>query len=365
MTMTTRIAVALDKRSYPILIGTGILEKLGAACRVRFPAHGAFVVSNPTVWALHGNRLKGSLSHAGIPVKVCLVEDTERSKSLRTAESLLEEMADFSRGKKIFAVAFGGGVVGDLAGFCASVFKRGTACVQVPTTLLAQVDSAIGGKTAVDLPQAKNLVGTFHQPVMVYSDTSLLSTLPAAQVRNGMAEVIKYACISDKSLFTLLEHEEAALRSLDPKALAGVIVRCSRIKARLVSQDEREEKGIRTILNFGHTAGHAIEAASGYKGYGHGEAVALGMRIACALSRSLTGLKEEDASRIEALLNAYGLPRALKGLALAKVLGAMSLDKKSLGAKNTWVLLKGIGRSAVVHGVKMEHIRRAVAARMA
>jgi 3-dehydroquinate synthase len=238
----------------------------------------------------------------------------------------------------------------------AAVYKRGIPVVQVPTTLLAQIDSAIGGKVAVDLPEGKNLVGAFHQPRLVWSDVALLASLSDRQVRNGLAEAVKYGVISDPKLFAFLEKHSELLLERDEKALTRVVLDCSAIKAAVVEEDEKEAKGIRTILNFGHTVGHAIESASGYNKYQHGEAVALGMRAACRMSVATKLLSARDAVRIEMLISQMGLPEEFEGAGLAKVMKTMKFDKKFSGKKNRFVFAKAVGHAVVVEGVPVEFV---------
>jgi 3-dehydroquinate synthase len=254
-------------------------------------------------------------------------------------------------------IAFGGGVIGDLAGFVASIYKRGIPYIQVPTTLLAQVDSSIGGKTAVDLAEAKNMVGAFYQPRLVLSDIGLLATLDLRQARAGLAEVIKYGLIKDKKLFHYLEKNYDKIIRRQQGALEFVVWRSSYIKARIVGQDEKEEKGLRTILNFGHTLGHALEAAGGYRRYNHGEAVAIGILLACALSRRLLLLDSSSCIRVEDLIKAVGLPVRIKNIPLNKIISAHYRDKKFIGARNRFVLLGGIGRAVVKQNIPLAAIK--------
>jgi 3-dehydroquinate synthase len=309
------------------------------------------VVTNALIDRLHGVALKRALLRAGFTVKVFKVKDSERAKSMSVAVRLIGEIVRYSAGRKVTVVAFGGGVVGDLAGFVAAVIKRGVPFVQVPTTLLAQIDSAIGGKVAVDLPAGKNLVGAFYQPKLVLSDVSLLKTLSERQIRNGLAEAIKYGVIRDEVLFTFIEMNYRALLARDPEVLELMVLRCAAIKAAVVSKDEKETKGLRTILNFGHTVGHAIESAASYEKYHHGEAIALGMRVAALISCRLKLLKPLDDARLNCLLNAVGLPEVIKGVALTKLLKSLSFDKKFSGKTNRWVLARGIGAVVIREGV--------------
>jgi len=254
--------------------------------------------------------------------------------------------------------------VGDTSGFLAAIFKRGIPYIQIPTTLLAQVDAAIGGKTGVDVKEAKNLLGSFYHPRLVLIDPLLLKTLNKAQMLSAIAEVIKYAAIKDKHLFKYLEDNFAKILQKDLPSLEFVILRCAKIKARIVSQDEREKKGIRTLLNFGHTIGHALEAASGYAGYSHGEAVALGMLVAADLSHKYRLISQEKVFRLAQLIKNYGLPTLIKGITLEKIIQAMPYDKKFQGEKTRFVLLKDIGCACLKNNVPYSLIKEALAKRI-
>jgi len=320
----------------------------------------AYVITNPLVKNKCGSALQETLKKSGFKLKFKLVADTEKSKSIENLSSVIRDLANFDKKRKVFVIAFGGGVVGDLAGFVASIYKRGVPLVQIPTTLLAQVDSAIGGKTAVDLKEGKNLVGTFYQPRLVLSDTTLLKSLSRRQLSCGMAEVIKYAVIKDRELFAYLEKHYKDVLALEPAALEYVISRCSRIKAEIVSRDEKEKKGLRTILNFGHTIGHAIEAAAGYTKYNHAEAVALGMIAALKISQEAGLLNNAVLEKILSLIAKSGLPVRIKGISAQAIINAHYRDKKFSGRKNMFVLLEGIGRTKIAQDVPLHLIKQAV-----
>ena len=251
-------------------------------------------------------------------------------------------------------------MVGDLVGFIASIYKRGTAYVQIPTTLLAQIDSSIGGKTAIDLAVAKNLVGAFYQPKIVIVDTKLLRTLPKRQLQSGMAEAIKYAVIKYKALFSFLKNNYTKIMRLDKKALAYMEERCIRIKAGVVAKDEQEQKGVRTILNFGHTVGHALESAAGYRRYSHGEAIAIGMTCASRIAQHLGLLSDSDRSKIEELIELFGLPKQIKSLPIKRILNSLARDKKFIHAKNRFVLPTRIGTVIVKKNIPQNLIRQAI-----
>ncbi len=360
MIQSIRIRLQLKGNSYPIVIGINHLNRIGRELKKIPIGRDAILISSAPILKLHGKKITKSLEQTGFSLKVIRIADSERSKSTGVAVKVLNEIAEYDRKKKIFLIAFGGGVVGDLTGFVAAVYKRGIPYIQVPTTFLGQIDSAIGGKTAVDLEMGKNLVGAFYQPQMVFSDVSALSTLSSRQIRNGLAEAIKYGVISDRDLFVTLEKKTEKLIHKDEKALFSIVRRCSRIKARVVEKDTKETKGIRTILNFGHTIGHAIETAAGYQLYHHGEAVALGMRVACDIALRLGMLNSLSCQRIHSLISACGLPQSIDHVSLRQILSIMQHDKKFLNKKNRFVLPVAIGRVKVIEGVPRTVIKKAV-----
>ena len=335
------IRVPLKERSHNIIIGRGALNSAGRLLKRLKIGSDAYIVTNAPVKTLYGRLLERSLRKAGINAKFRLVADSERSKSIENAAEIIKNLAAYDEKKKIFIIALGGGVIGDLAGFVASIYKRGIPYVQIPTTLLAQIDSAIGGKTAIDLKEGKNLAGAFYQPKLILSDINCLRSLSSRQVKAGLAEAVKYGIIKDKTLFRYLQENHEKILSGNAVALEFVVYRCSRIKAGIVAMDERETKHIRTALNFGHTIGHAIEAAGTYSGYNHGEAVALGMLCAADLSRKLKLINPKAQERIENLIKALGLPLTIKRVPLQKIIAAHYHDKKFTGQKNRFVLIKG------------------------
>jgi 3-dehydroquinate synthase len=346
------VRVSLKERPYNILIGAGLIRRAGAMIKRLNLGGGAVIVTNGRLARIACGELKSSLAAAGIACKAFLVPDSEKAKSDRVFIKLLNKLGSYDSNRSPFIIALGGGVVGDLAGFAASVYKRGIPYVQIPTTLLAQVDSAIGGKTAIDLPVAKNLAGSFYQPRLVISDTSLLKSLPARQVRSGFAECIKYGVIKDARLFEYLEKNYSKAIALDRAVLEHIVSRCSRIKADIVASDEFDKKDRRIILNYGHTIGHAIEGACGYSSrYTHGEAVAIGMLCAAEMSARLGLLKEKDRSRIESLVKKFSLPTKISGLDIRRIYNALLRDKKFVRGKNRLVLPSGIGRVRVVESV--------------
>lgn len=355
------VQVRLKERSYPVLIGSGLLAAAGSLISRYCRGKDVFCVTFPGIRKAYGRQFEKSLAKAGMSLRFRLVPDTEKSKSLATASALLNDLAGYDRSRTLVIAALGGGVVGDLSGFVAAVYRRGIEYVQIPTTLLAQVDSAIGGKTAVDLAAGKNLVGAFYQPRLVLSDTSVLTTLPRRQLVSGLAEVIKYALFKDASLFCYLEKNYRRLLCAESAALESVVARCSRIKAGVVSADEREARGLRTHLNLGHTIGHAIEAAGDFSAYSHGEAVGLGLRAACRLSTRLHLLTPGAAVRIESLLSAAGLPERVSGMKAAGIVKAHFADKKFVGGRNRFVLLEAIGKTRIVENVPLRLIERVTA----
>ncbi len=346
------VQVQLGKRSYRIRIGNGLLAHLGAECRKLRLGLRCAVVTDNHVGPRYAKTALASLKAAGFEPMLITVPAGETAKSLKTVQSCYDQLAAHRLERKSFIVALGGGVVGDLAGFVAATYLRGIAFVQVPTTLLSQVDSSVGGKVGVNLRAGKNLVGAFHQPRLVLCDLDTLRSLPERELRAGLAEVIKYGIIHDARLFAWLEKNLSKLLARDANALATAVARSCAIKAAVVGEDETEA-GLRAILNFGHTIGHAIEAISGYGEYLHGEAIAIGQVAAAKLSAALLGLPERDAARVNALFRAAGLPTQIR-LAPAqrkRLFAAMRLDKKVSGGEITFVLAERLGK--VVWGQKV------------
>lgn len=362
--------VRLKERSYDVLVGRGLLDQAGALLRASgLKRRKALVVTQKPVALHYLPRLTASLSQKGFevhPFIVAFSKSSEAAKSSRVFWQLVRRLAKVDGlSDPPFILALGGGVIGDLAGFAAAVYRRGTPYVQVPTTLTAQVDSAIGGKTAIDIPEGKNLLGAIHQPLRVISDVSVLESLPERHWSDGFAEVIKYGVIKDAALLTLLEKRGIdGLRS-DPKRLEEVVTRCARIKAAVVEADELDTRGVRMALNFGHTAGHAIEAASAYsRAYTHGEAVAVGMLVACDIARALGILRDPELTRrLERILMKFRLPLGFKGVKLDAVLDAMGYDKKAGQGINRFVLPVSAGHTLIVPDVPATVIRQALESR--
>jgi len=339
-----RLDVALGERSYPIVIGPGVLARAGEL--VPWGARRAVIVTNAIVAAYHLPALRASLDGAGVAVEVVLIPDGEQHKNWETLNDVLTRLLELKVDRTTPIVALGGGVVGDLAGFAAAICQRGIPYVQVPTTLLAQVDSSVGGKTAVNHRLGKNMIGAFHQPVAVLIDTGCLATLPVREVTAGLAEVVKYGAIRDAVFFEWLERNMRALLDRDDDALAHAICESCRVKAEIVAADERET-GERALLNFGHTFGHAIETATGYGTWLHGEAVGTGMLLASRLSERVCGLPAAERSRVEALVAAAGLPTVAPTLALDRWLDLMGRDKKVEHGRMRFVLLERLARAVV------------------
>jgi 3-dehydroquinate synthase len=360
--MIYKIPVKLESNPYTIAIGHGILGQLPALMRNLGLGRDAVIVSHAVIERLHGKVLTASLKKSGYSVKFFHVPEGEKSKSAACALDLIQKISRYDVDKKIFIAALGGGVVGDLAGFVAAVYKRGVPYIQIPTTLLAQVDSSIGGKTAIDLDTGKNMVGAFYQPRLVVTDTRVLKTLSQRQIRNGLSEAIKYGVIDDAKLFAYIEANYKKFLQGRPEVLKTIVRRCAAIKARVVSADEKETKGMRTILNFGHTVGHAVEAAGQYNQYHHGEAVGLGMRVAARISAGMKLLKAADEARLNRLITAVGLPQKITGVRLPQILGLMRHDKKFFGGHNRFVLAKKIGRAVVVQDVPADLITQSIQA---
>ena len=308
----------------------------------------------------HARRAQVSLEAAGVPSHMFIVPRGEKSKSLEMAGHLYEWLAGRRAERGQLIVAVGGGVVGDLAGYVAATFLRSMSFGQVPTTLLGMMDSAIGGKTGLDLPQGKNLVGAFYQPRFVLADVETLQTLPQRELNSGWAEAIKHGLIQDEALLRVFEQDGSAIASLDREVSADVIRRSAAIKADVVSRDERDTLGVRVILNYGHTIGHAIEAATGYERYLHGEAVSVGMVGAALISNRLGMLSDREVQRQRAVLEAFGLPVSCEGVDLAAVSEAMTVDKKVVDGAINWVLLERIGRAVTRSDVPPDIVQDAL-----
>ena len=339
------LTVALDQRSYPIYIGPGLLARAELIAD-RLPQHRAVVVSNTTVAPLYADALERALRTCDVETVRITLPDGEQYKDAATLGRIFDALLENRCERRTALIALGGGVIGDLTGFAAAVFQRGVPFVQVPTTLLAQVDSSVGGKTAINHPLGKNMIGAFYQPLAVVSDTDTLESLPPRELAAGIAEVVKYGAIRDAAFFRWLEDNMDRLVRREAEALTYAIERSCAIKAEIVAGDERET-GDRALLNYGHTFGHAIETAMGYGQWLHGEAVAAGMVLAAQLSQRLGLLGENDAARIERLLARAGLPVRAPALGVERYLELMGHDKKVQGGRIRFVLLRTLGEAFV------------------
>jgi 3-dehydroquinate synthase len=360
MQVVKRIRVRLKSNGYDVLVGRGLLRRAGSEVRRLLPAAGSrvFVITSPTVRRHWGEELEKSLRHAKVQYAILEMNDGEPAKRLETVEQLAERMVVAGADRKSLAVAFGGGVVGDCAGFLAAIFLRGIPVVQIPTTLLAQVDASIGGKTGVNLRAGKNLVGAFHQPRAVLVDPGVLSTLDAREFRAGLFESLKCGVIRDRRLFDFMRRRIEKIVAREPRALERIIVDSVRVKAAVVAADEKESD-LRRILNFGHTIGHAIEAATGYTQLLHGEAVAWGMMAAATIACDCGFCAPETAEQITSTIEAFGpLPRLRSGS--KEIMDRLSADKKTVDGAVHFVLPIKIGQVKIANDVPPEVIRQAV-----
>jgi 3-dehydroquinate synthase len=351
-----RIEVALGPRSYCVLIEQGLLARAGELLAPYARGRRIAVVADETVWALLGSRLVDALSRSGIEAVPVLVSPGEATKSWRGAAELTDRLLALELGRQDHIVAFGGGVVGDLAGFAAAILKRGCGYVQVPTTLLAQVDSSVGGKTAINTDAGKNLVGAFHQPALVLIDPAVLDSLPPRELRAGYAEVVKYGLIGDPDFFGWCEEHGAAVLAGDPDARLKAIATSVAAKAAIVAEDEREASGRRALLNLGHTFGHALEADAGFsERLLHGEAVAIGMVLAFAFSAERELCPQADAERVRAHLEAVGLPTTFDAPP-ASLVRHVRQDKKASEGRVPFILARGIGQAFVASDVRLDEV---------
>jgi 3-dehydroquinate synthase len=354
-----RVTVPLDEKTYDILIGPGLLTEVVEDIKSLGEFSGYFIVTDDNVADLLGHDLEAMFETAGLSVSMLTFPSGEQSKNINVIEELARKMVRAGADRKSLVIALGGGVAGDMAAFLASIYMRGVPFVQVPTTLLAQVDSSVGGKTGVDLPEGKNLLGTFYQPLRVYADIGALAVLPASEYRNGLAEVVKYGMIYDREFFEWLEDNVSSVQYLEPEAVAHIVKVSCAIKADVVARDEREG-GLRRILNFGHTIGHAIEAAAGY-GLPHGEAVAIGMVAIGNMSVQKGLMEPSEVMRLKGLLERLGLPVKLEmDIECDTIMACMKSDKKSVKGKISFVLGKGIGDTLITEDVHDDEIIAAV-----
>ena len=353
--------VSLGERSYPIHIGRGLIGD-ASLLKTVITARQVLVVTNEIVAPLYLETVEQGL--AADQQRTLILPDGEDQKTLATFARIIDELIAQGFHRDACLVALGGGVIGDLGGFAAACYQRGIDFVQVPTTLLAQVDSSVGGKTAVNHPRAKNMIGAFHQPICVLADTDTLASLPPRELSAGLAEVIKYGLILDEGFFRWLEQHMEELLTLDARALGFAIRRSCELKAQIVAEDERDH-GRRALLNLGHTFGHALEALGDYGQWLHGEAVAIGMHLACATSEALGWIGADDASRVESLLRRARLPVGAENVDADRLLALMSLDKKADAGGLKLVLLEGIGKAVVVPAPEPSVLREVIGTKLA
>lgn len=355
------IKINLGPRSYEIIISKNNLALFAKKIKRLKLGDNPAIITFPILKRKFGSLLCRYLKSQGLNTKFFTVPDSERSKSEKVAFETINKIASFDRFKNIFIIAFGGGVIGDLAGFISAIYKRGIPYVQLPTTLVSQVDSSIGGKVAIDLDCGKNLAGAFYQPKLVFCELSFLKSLPEREIRGGLAEVIKYAAIKDPLLMDYIELNLKGIFSGDLNILCHIVSRCCQIKARIVEQDEYDKNGIRVILNYGHTIGHALERATEYsKHLTHGEAIALGMVVANQISVKLSLLRESFAERIKGLLVKCGLPITISGVTVEEIYKYHQYDKKFIHKKNRFVLLNKIGSAKIVENIPERVVKESI-----
>ena len=355
--MRQRVKVELGKRSYSIVIGSGVADEIRAFVRqAGYSPHG-MIVTDTNIAPLCAGQIAALLADAGVQAEIATIPAGESSKSLMQANELFTRAIELGLDRRSPIIALGGGVVGDLAGFVAATYMRGVPFIQVPTSLLAQVDSSVGGKVAVNHPLGKNLIGAFYQPDAVFMELDFLKTLPAREIATGLGEIIKYGIIYDPDFFAWLEANRADVLALEPAATAYMIARSCEIKADVVRQDEREG-GLRRILNFGHTIAHAIEKETGYVRYRHGEAVAIGMVGAADISVQMGLLADGERVRMNALISAMGLPLSADGVTADAMYADLFHDKKTVGGRIHWVLAEKIGTVSVHSDVPEEIVHK-------
>ena len=350
-------AITLGEQRYRVLIGEGLLDQVGARVRQHLAREMCAIVSDSNVAPLFANRVKKSLRPAGFQPTLITIRAGERFKTLTQVGVICDQMIAAGLDRQSFVIGLGGGMIGDLSGFVAAIYHRGIPHIQIPTTLLAMVDSSIGGKTGVDTHAGKNLIGAFHQPSLVIDDLDVLKTLPRCELNQGFAEIIKHAVIADAKMFRTLESWKAG----DVPALQKLIKRNVDIKSQIVATDERDRTGERAVLNLGHTIGHAIEHAGNYSKFLHGEAVSLGIVAACTISVTKAGLRPEQRDAIVSLLKQFGLPTRLPPkFPRKKILDAVMVDKKFEGGKIQFVVTPRIGAAYIAHNITLDDIGEAV-----
>ncbi|MCK5241839.1 3-dehydroquinate synthase [bacterium] len=346
-----------DKRDYPIVVNPGVLTEVGALAQKQVRGKTACLISHPRIYRWYGNPVERSLKKAGFQVQPILVPEGEATKSMQQAEKIIGRMIAKRADRSSCLIALGGGVVGDLAGFVAATYMRGIEFIQIPTTLLAQVDSSVGGKVAVNHTLGKNLIGAFLQPRLVVTDPKVLKTLTARQFRSGLAEMIKAAIIADAKFFRQLEKDMPGIMALDMNLLSKAIIKSCSIKGAVVEKDETE-RGLRAILNYGHTFGHALETYHHYQGYTHGEAVSIGMVMAAHLAAQLGICKQETVKRQVSLLYQAKLPIRGKREKVAKIWEHMKTDKKVLAGENNFILTPYIGHARIMKKIPSFSVHR-------
>ena len=351
--------VKTSSGDHPIWVGWGILEEVGTRVKSLMSPSAAYVIADERAHS-YASKTQISMEAVGIPTHIYKIPSGETNKNLETVRQVYTWLAERKAERGHLILAVGGGVVGDLVGFVAATYLRGIPFVQIPTTLLAMMDASIGGKVAVDMPQGKNLVGAFYQPKFVLSDVETLKTLPVRELTSGWAEAIKHGLILDDGLLDTFESHVSELKSLDPEIATETIRRSVAIKAGVVSQDEKETLGIRILLNYGHTIGHAIESITGYTEYLHGEAVSVGMMGAAKIGELLQIMDVDDVERQKEVLQAYGLPISAPGLNSEAIISAMTSDKKTTGGSINWVLLDGIGKAITNNEVPDKYVSKAL-----
>ena len=357
MSRNVQIDVATTSRAYRVHVGENVVQHLGTLVRRAGGTGRSFLVSSPPIWKFHGAAIEAAVDDA----ETILLPDGERAKTLQTAARLYEPLIQAGADRTVTIIAVGGGVIGDMVGFGAATFLRGVRLAHVPTTLLAQVDSSIGGKVGVNHALGKNLIGAFHQPIVVVTDPRLLETLPRREFRAGLYEVVKYGVIASRDLFDLVEKNLTAIFARDPAVLVPVIADSCRIKAAIVSEDETEQ-GLRRVLNFGHTAGHAIEAVTQYRRFRHGEAVAYGMLAAANLAVARKRMPPEERDRLAGLVAKLGPLPSVSDLSAGAIVSAIRRDKKVLRGRLHFVLPTRVGTTEIVDDVSETEIVKALRA---
>jgi 3-dehydroquinate synthase len=351
------LKISSAKHTYPALVGSGLLEQVGERTRKCLPRKTCAIISDDNVAPLFADRVRQSLESANFQPTLITISAGEKSKTLQQAGAICDQMIATGLDRQSFVIGLGGGMIGDISGFVAAIYHRGIPHVQIPTTLLAMVDSSIGGKTGVNTSDGKNLIGAFHHPSLVIDDVELLETLPPREFNQGFAEVIKHAIVADAEMFGALKNTQAN----DPLALQSLIKRNVEIKSKIVARDERDQTGDRAILNFGHTVGHAIERAGAYRKFLHGEAVSLGIVAACGISAKKAGLPLDQRDAIVDLLRQFNLPTQLaKASPRQKIIETLKFDKKFEGGKFRFVVTPRIGIAHLTNDVTLDDIREAI-----